>query len=191
MTISDNTVTNTTDSDLYWIAYSGPADMISGSLAPGESLSTGQTYLETYGVDRTWSDRLVLLAANFDVAAAQWRETLRLQDPVAHLADYRWQKETGGLTLSTGPRIRTDRISQSQMTSTMAALAENMVAEPVQWKAESGWVAWTRVQLKVAATEVAHHVAKCFQAEEVVALQLPSDPTLDVEAAFDAAYAAQ
>ena len=174
----------------YWIAHD-PYDLNQGVLEPGESVSTGLDYLETYTSGLTQSARIGALKSNYNVAAAQWRETLRLQDPVARLADYRWQKETGGLTLSTGPRIRTDRTSQSQMTSTMAALAENMVAEPVQWKAESGWVAWTRVQLKAAATEVAHHVAKCFQAEEVVALQLPSDPALDVEAAFDVAYAAQ
>ena len=174
----------------YYIAY-GDGEQLEGVLEVGDTLSTGQPYLETYADPRTQSMRINALKTNYDVAVVQWQETLRLQDPIAHLADYRWQKETGGLTLSTGPRIRTDRTSQSQMTSTMAALAENMVAEPVQWKAESGWVAWTRVQLKAAATEVAHHVAKCFQAEEVVALQLPSDPALDVEAAFDVAYAAQ
>ncbi len=173
----------------YWIAHD-PHDLNQGVLEPGDSISTGLDYLETYTSGLTQQQRLGALKSNYDVAADQWRETLRLQDPIAHLADYRWQKETGGLTLTTGPLIRTDRISQSQMTSTLTALAENMVAEPVQWKAESGWVSWTRVQLKAAATEVAHHVAKCFQAEETVALQLPTDPTLDVEAAFDAAYAA-
>ena len=173
----------------YWIAHSSD-QILSDLLAAGESVSTGLDYLETYDSPLVQQQRLAALAQNYDVAVAQWRETLRLQDPVAHLADYRWQKETGGLTLTTGPRIRTDRISQSQMTSTLTALAENMVPEPIQWKAESGWVSWTRLQLKAAATEVASHVSKCFQAEETVALQLPTDPTLDVEAAFDAAYAA-
>jgi len=173
----------------YWIAHD-PHDLNHGVLEPGESVSTGLALPISYTSGLTQQQRLGALKSNYNLAVAQWRETLRLQDPVAHLADYRWQKETGGLDLTTGPRIRTDRISQSQMTSTLTALAENMVAEPVQWKAESGWVSWTRVQLKAAATEVAYHVSKCFQAEETVALQLPNNPTLDVEAAFDAAYAA-
>ena len=171
----------------YWIAHD-PYDLNQGVLEPGESISTGLDYLETYTSALTQSARIGALKSNYNVAAAQWREALRLQDPVAHLADYRWQKETGGLTLSTGPLIRTDRISQSQMTSTLTALAENMVAEPIQWKAESGWVALTRLELKAAATEVAHHVAKCFQAEELASLELTVDPSLNVEAAFDAAY---
>lgn len=179
------TATETT----YWIAHE-IGSLTDGVLEPGESVSTGLDYFETYTSGLTQSQRLGALKSNYEVAAAQWRETLRLQDPVAHLADYRWQKETGGLTLTTGPRIRTDRISQSQMTSTLTALAEQMVPEPVQWKAESGWVSMTRVQLKAAATEVANHVSKCFQAEEMVALDIEEDPTIDVEAAFDAAYAA-
>ena len=173
----------------FWIAHDED-ELEHGVIEAGERIDTGLPYLETYEDPRQWNGRVVLLRKDYPTALARWLETVRLRDPLAHLADYRWQKETGGLTLTTGPLIRTDRISQSQMTSTLTALAENMVAEPVQWKAESGWVSWTRVQLKAAATEVAHHVAKCFQAEETVALQLPDDPTLDVEAAFDAAYAA-
>jgi len=176
------------DEMTYWIAHE-LGTIQSGTLEAEVELSTGLAYLETYSTNPEQQLRLHKLETNYAAALAEWKETLRLQDPVAHLADYRWQKETGGLTLTTGPLIRTDRISQSQMTSTLTALAEQMVPEPVQWKAESGWVSMTRLQLKAAATEVANHVSKCFQAEELVALEIEEDPAIDVEAAFDAAYA--
>ena len=175
------------DTQTFWIAHA--EDVLEhGILGAGESLDTGQPFLETYTDIRDWNRRLVFLRKNYAAALAEWLETLRLRDPLAHLADYRWRKETGGLDLTTGIRVRTDRTSQSQMTSSLTALAEGMVAEPVMWKAESGWVAWTRADLVAAATEVAAHVAKCFAAEEVVALEVAEDPTIDVEAAFDAAY---
>ena len=171
----------------FWIAHSEEA-LEQGILEAGEALDTGQPNLETYADPREWNRRLVLLRKDYPRALAEWLEAKRLRDPLAHLADYRWQRETGGLTLTTGPRIQTTRESQAQMTSTLVALAEGMVAEPVQWKAETGWVPMTLAQLKTAATEVANHVAKCFEAEEYVALELADDPTLDVEAAFEAAY---
>lgn len=175
------------DKRTFWVSHSEDA-LEHGVLDAGESLDTGQPYLETYTSPREWSRRLNFLRKNYAAALAEWLEVLRLRDPLAHLADYRWRKETGGLDLTTGIRVRTDRVSQSQMTSTLTALAEGMVQEPVQWKAESGWVTWTRADLKQAATEVAEHVRKCFAAEEAVALEVAGDPTIDVEAAFDAAY---
>jgi len=171
----------------YWIAHSR-GDVQSGFLAEGERISTGLDYLETHDSPLVQQQRIAALAQDYPRAVAEWHETLRLRDPLEHLADYRWQKETGGLTLTTGPRIHTDRISQSQMTSTLTALTEGMVQEPVQWKTESGWLSWTRADLVAAATEVAAHVSKCFQAEKVVAAQVADDPTIDVKAAFDAAY---
>ena len=172
----------------YWIAHS-PGDLNEGVLEPGESVSTGLDYLETYTSGLTQSERLGALKSNYDVAAAQWRETLRLQDPVAHLADYRWQKETGGLVLASSVHMQTDRISQSQLTSALIALSEGMIPSPVKWKSLNGWVDMTVEDIRAASTEVAEHVSKCFAAEDVVAGQLVTDPTLDVETAFDAAYA--
>lgn len=170
-----------------WIAHSTDA-LEHGVLEAGERVDSGLDYLETYTDARQWNIRLNILRKDYPAGLAQWLEVLRLRDPMAHLADYRWRKETGGLTLTTGETVLTTRESQSQMTSTLTALAEGMVQEPVQWKAQSGWVSWTRDDLKMAATEVAEHIRKCFAAEEVVAGQIAVDPTTDVEAAFDAAY---
>lgn len=171
----------------YWIAHSR-RDVQSGFLEEGEHISTGLEYLETYESPLVQQQRIAALAQDYPRAVAEWLETLRLRDPLMRLADYRWRKETGGLELTTGIRIQTGRTSQSQMTSTLTALAEGMVGEPVIWKAVSGWVAWTRLDLKQAATEVAEHVRKCFAAEEITMLQVADDPTIDVESAFDAAY---
>lgn len=172
----------------YWIAHSADA-VNSGVLAPGESISTGLDYLETYDSPLVQQQRIALITHNYSAAVVSWLETLRLREPAAHLADYRWRKETGGLTLTSGVRMQTDRISQSQLTSTLIAMAEGMVPSPVKWKALSGWVDMTEADIRAAASEVAEHVAKCFAAEDVVAAQIAADPTINVEAAFDAAYA--
>lgn len=171
----------------YWIAHSRD-HVASGFLAEGQSISSGADYFETYGSVRVQSARLSALKNDYEKAVAEWQETLRLRDPVEKLADYRWRRETGGLTLSTGPIIATSRESQSQMTGTVVAMKEGLVAEPVQWKAESGWVPMTLQQMFAASAEVAAHVARCFAAEGMVLADLESDPDLDVEAAFDAAY---
>lgn len=176
------------DEQMFWIAHSEDA-LEHGVVDAGEHFRTGQKYLETYTSPRQFSIRLTALRTNYEKARDEWIETLRLREPLAHLADYRWRKETGGLTLTTGETILTTRESQSQMTSTITALTEGMVQEPVQWKAQSGWVSWTQAEIKAAATEVATHVAKCFSAEELVAVQIETDPTLDVEAVFDLTYA--
>jgi hypothetical protein len=173
----------------YWIAHSR-GDVRSGFLAEGERISTGLDYLETHVSPLVQQQRIAALAQDYPRAVAEWLEMLRLRDPFAHLADYRWRKETGGLTLTTGVRVLTTRESQSQMTSTIVALKEGLVSEPVQWKAETGWVAMTLEQMRAAAAEVAEHVSKCFTAEEIVSAQLVENPDLDVEAAFDVAYGA-
>ena len=173
----------------YWIAH-GHGHMASGFLAEGGRISSGAEHFETYDSARVQAARLVALANDYGTAVAAWTETLRLRDPVAHLADYRWRRETGGLTLAAGPTISTSRESQAQMTSTVVAMKEGLIDAPVTWKAESGWVEMTLDQMLTASAEVSAHVARCFAAEEAVALLLAHDPTLDVEAALDAAYGA-
>lgn len=172
----------------YWIAHS--RDLISsGVLEPGEHVSSGLNYFETYDSPLMQQTRLASLEQDYSRAVLEWLDIKRLRDPLAHLADYRWRKETGGIVLTSGVHMQTDRISQSQLSSTLIAMAEGMVAEPVKWKAISGWVDMSLADIRAAATEVAEHVAKCFAAEEAVVPQVAADPTIDVEAAFDAAYA--
>lgn len=179
------TATETT----YWIAHDR-GEITSGTLEAGQGISTGRSCLETYTDYRQWLAQLDALHIKYDAAVQAWREVERLRDPLARLADYRWRKETGGVTLISGARVATTRESQSMVSASLMALSQGMLAEPVRWKAESGWVELTGEALRVMAAEVASHVNRCFHAEQRVSALLANEPTLDVEAAFDAEYGA-
>jgi hypothetical protein len=170
----------------FWITH-GP-EIETGELEAGQRMTTGRPYFETYSSPRRRAERLSALRDDYARALTEWLEVLRLRDPLAHLADYRWRKETGGVTCSNGAELYTTRESQSQMTSTLVALAEELIPSPVPWKAQNGWYMMDLAAMRTASTEVAAHNRKCFAAEETVIAQLADDPTLDVEAAFDAAY---
>ena len=171
----------------FWIAHSDEA-LEHGILEPTEQISTGQPYLEIYDDPRQWNTRLVLLRKDYQKALAEWQRVLRLREPLAHLADYRWRRETGGVELPDGTNILTTREAQAQITSTVLSLSIGSVTPPVRWKAVSGWVSLGAEEMGFLAAAVALHVKVCFMAEETVQGQLESEPTLDVEQAFEAAY---
>ena len=182
------THTFTADAETFWIAHSEDA-LEHGVLAPHETIQTGLDHLETYTGPREWSGRINLLRKDYDRAVAEWQETLRLRNPVARLADHRWQRETGGVTCGNGAMLHTTRESQSQMTSTIVSMQEKLVPSPVPWKAANGWYVMDLYQMKAAAARVAAHVARCFKAEEIVLHQLQEDETLNVVDAFETVYA--
>ena len=179
-------ITNDTDGPMFWIAH-GP-EVESGRLDVGGRLSTGRDYLETYPSPRQWNARLIALRTDYPKALAEWQRVLRLRDPLAHLADYRWRRETGGMELPDGTNILTTREAQAQITSTVLSLSIGLVTPPVRWKAESGWVSLGVEEMGLLVAAVALHVKVCFMAEEAVQGQLENEPTLDVEQAFEAAY---
>jgi hypothetical protein len=182
------TITFVAEKQTFWIAHEESA-LEHGILETGENISTGLTHLETYEDPRDWNSRLVLLRKDYERALDAWLRVLRLRDPLAKLADYRWHKETGGMTLPDGMSILTTREAQAQITSTTLALSLGTVEPPVRWKAESGWVSLGRDEIGFVAAAVALHVKTCFAAEEEVQSRLEADPDLDVLAAFDATYA--
>lgn len=108
------------------------------------------------------------------------------------LADLRWQRETGGLTLPEGTHIRTTRESQAQISSVMQSITAGLITDPVDWKLTSGWVGISTEQLTEIARRVADHVKRCFAAERYVSEQMEMTPgdlsDFDISAAFDAAY---
>lgn len=57
----------------------------------------------------------------------------------AALADYRWQRETGGLTLADGSRVLTTREAQSQISNAVQSISSGLITDPVTWKLASGW----------------------------------------------------
>ena len=177
----------------YWIAHSEGA-LEHGILEPGARIDTGQAYLETYTSARAWTLRIAALRKDYYSAVAAWRETLRLRDPFAMLADHRWRHETAGLDLPGGQRIQTTRESQAQITAVVNSLQMGLITEPVTYKLDSGWADLTAAQVTAVAQAVGGHVKACFKAERSVAAQLEAldDPaSADVVALFQAAYLAE
>jgi hypothetical protein len=179
----------TADRKTYWIAHD--SDKIeSGVLPEGGTLSTGMAYLETYTSPLVQQTRLHRLRGNYRTALGEWLETLRLRDPFQFLADYRWRKETGGITLPSGVRIHTDQTTQSKITSMILGLSSGLVVEPISWKAQNGWVSLSQADMFAMAGAVTTHVKRCFAAEEHVLGLLAESDTVNVTAAFDQAYEA-
>ena len=177
----------------YWIAHSAGA-LEPGILEPGARIDTGQAYLETYTSARAWTLRIAALRKDYVSAVAAWRETLRLRDPFAMLADHRWRHETAGLDLPGGQRIQTTRESQAQITAVVNSLQMGLISEPVTYKLDSGWADLSAAQVMAVAQAVGGHVKACFKAERSVAAQLVAleDPaSADVVALFQAAYLAE
>jgi hypothetical protein len=114
-------------------------------------------------------------------------------DPYEILSDLRWRRETGGITLPDGTEISTTRESQSLIIGTVLGIQTGLITGPVTWKARSGWVNLTGPEIIALAAAVAQHVQKCFAAERATSVMLETlqnDPALDIEAAFNAAFAA-
>ncbi len=113
---------------------------------------------------------------------------------LAELAAYRFEFETGGLTLGGGLRILTDRESQAQLSSAFVTLQSSLVPD-TDWKAANGWEVVTLEQVMPIAKAVAAHVRGCFRGERTVQTAILAASTMaeieaiDIRAQFDAAYA--
>lgn len=180
----------TATAQTYWIAHAA-GTLEHGILDPGARIDTGQPYLETYSTARAWTERIAALRKDYDSAVAAWRETLRLRDPFALLADHRWRHETAGLTLPGGQRIQTTRESQAQITAVVNSLQMGLITEPVTYKLDSGWADLSAAEVTAVAQAVSGHVKACFRAERSVAAQLDAmdnPESADVGALFQAAY---
>ena len=173
----------------YWIAHNENT-IHSGETDDVQSLSTGLDHLEIYQSVKERNARLQKLRNDYSAALAEWLEVLRLRDPFQFLADYRWQREIGGVTLSSGVRIYTDQNTQSKITSMILGLSSGLVVEPISWKAQNGWVSLSQADMFAMAGAVTKHVRKCFVAEEYVLGLLAESDTVNVAVAFDQAYEA-
>jgi len=94
----------------------------------------------------------------------------------AELAQRRWEKETGGITLPNGMVIKTDRESQSLLAgAALQALADETTT--VEWKAANGWVTLDATQIKALAVAVRQHVQACFSIERDLSEQVDAETT--------------
>lgn len=77
---------------------------------------------------------------------------------------FRWEVETGGITLPSGIKVATGIDDQNRITSVVAN-AERSGVVSVDFKAGSGWVSVTVAELQEIAAAIARHVQACFTAE--------------------------
>jgi len=170
---------------MFWIAHDKHT-IHSGEVTDGTSVTTGLPHLETYPTAREQTQRLIKLRENYPAALAEWIQTKRLQDPRAKLADYRWQRETGGITLPTGIFVRTDRETQSRLVESFTSVQSGLLSAPIKWKLTSGeWVTLSIEELGFIIAAVSNHVRNCFEAERLVEQRYIDGTVTDVITAFD------
>lgn len=126
------------------------------------------------------------------VSAQDKTATLRTRKYAA-LAELRWQRETGGLTLNGGQHILTTRESQMQIASTVQSIQAGLITGPVDWKCANGWVQFAPQDILAIAQAVTSHVKRCFAAERHVFEQIQAQTgdvsQIDIAQAFEAALA--
>lgn len=106
---------------------------------------------------------------NGDVYVRKWRTVpyppskVRL-NLLRTVTQKRKQIETGGLTLPNGIRVSTDIDDQNRITSVIAN-AEMSGVTQLDFKAETGWISLSILDIKNIAIAIALHVQACFTAE--------------------------
>lgn len=83
------------------------------------------------------------------------------------IAAIRWEKETGGITLTNGISVKTDRESQGTIFNGYSSLKNGLVASSM-WKFAGEWVEVTLPDIEPIAQAVSRHVRACFSAEKAV-----------------------
>lgn len=101
---------------------------------------------------------------------------------------YRWEVETGGITLPGGIKVATALDDQNRIT-TVVANARLAGLEQVKFKAASGWATLAVEEVEGIAAAIALHVQACFAAEcahhdAIDAIALIEDPA-ERQAALD------
>lgn len=100
------------------------------------------------------------------------------------LAYYRWQKETGGITVS-GVGIKTDRESQGLLNGALKLFDLNPLLAAIDWKGENGWVQVDKATLEAVGLAVGAHVQACFSREKAHATAIEALTAIDDIEAYD------
>lgn len=151
-----------------------------------------QEYVEFHYINPETEDPFLQSKLNTDEAQlGEIRRAAKQKKLV--LAQYRYERETAGVTLPDGSIIDTDRQSQA-----MLANAYNVLSQPfittVDWKNRTGWVTIDFATVKPIYEICAKHVQKCFTAERKVCEYLLSRSSAsevysaDIRQLFDAEF---
>lgn len=147
-----------------------PADIRTESLNrhPDEATETHYSYL--------WCE---IVFRGQDISDPTWREKTALELKLKVLADLRWQKETGGITLPGGALMWTDRDTQVKLSAAKAeATADPQFA--VRWKSMDGWIDLDATAIIAVANAVRDHVKACFEREDELTDLIAQDIMTDI-----------
>jgi len=104
----------------------------------------------------------------FDFVTDTWVDPRTLEQRKdamrALVAQWRWEAETGGITMPNGMRVLTGRADRDNITS-LILTAEAAGIAAVDFKAANGWVHLTLEEVQEVARAIALHVQACFSAE--------------------------
>lgn len=92
------------------------------------------------------------------------QESMTVEKLKEIVTNYRWEVETGGLTLPGGIQVVTALDDQNRIT-TVVANARLAGLDSVKFKAASGWVTLSLAEVEAIAAAIAMHVQACFAAE--------------------------
>jgi hypothetical protein len=158
--------------------------MVTVNLSP-DQLSPGLVpALEAAGL-RMWVENNVPTTENAGMAAAI--ETfVSTYDPLpdtkaaklAELAEYRWERETGGITVNGLPVYTDDR-------SKLLLNGARSRGQGARWKTTAGFVHLTAEEVEALAQAVAAHVQACFDREAELTEQIEALTDWQAVAAFD------
>jgi len=99
-------------------------------------------------------------------------------DKKAQIADWRWNREVGGVNFGDA-KIRTDRESQAQITSTLTSLEQSLLTS-VDFKAQDGtWITLTLDEVQAVARVVAQHVQQLFTVERQLVEMVDAAETIE------------
>ena len=102
----------------------------------------------------------------------------------ALLADYRYIKETGGLSFPDGTVINTQRESQAKINEAYSRLKDGLIADTDYKTDDGGWVEVTLAEITPIATAVTRHVRACFKAERETCNQIDALTSTDALLVF-------
>ena len=100
-------------------------------------------------------------------------------------ANKRWQIEMGGMTSQTFGPLLTDRETRGLLGDIIQSIDLGITAQPVRFKAPSGFVSLDRAALIAIAAEVAEHVKKAFDTEDTIIAAIDAG-TISTTVAIDA-----
>ncbi len=106
-----------------------------------------------------------------------------VSDKLLALADYRYQRETAGITLN-GTKIDTDDRCKILLNSAYTSL-KNGFCTAKQWKTEQGWINVTLTEIEPIVKAVDAYIQDCFNNEESHQTAIKALTTIDAVNAYD------